>query len=404
MYLKLAFRNIFRQKRRSLLTFIAMLGGFTLASISIAWQDGTYIRVIEMFTRVMVGHIQMHKGDYLDKPSLYKNIENYEEVVAKINENPKVKECSPRVLTGGLAAVGEHTAGVQIIGIDPKLEDAATSFNNRIKEGKPLASNAQNQALLGTSLADFLEAGIGDSVVIISQAADGSMANDIYQIAGLYSSGNKQADRAIMYLHIDDAQEVFVLEGKVHEILVNLNSIRKVSQVKQALEDKFAGTNLKVQSWKTVAASFYKSMQADRNSGYFTYAIIMAIVAVGILNTVVMNVLERTKEFGVLKALGTRPGRIFSMIMVEVFIMAIASIIIGSILSTGLVMIMQDVGVSLPDPMEVGGVVIDEFSPMLIHQQYWIPAILVIIMSMLVAIIPAVRASNIKPAEALRSI
>ena len=132
LMLKMAFRNIFRHKRRTILTGLSIMGGFTLAVIFIAWADGTYNNIIEEFTRNRLGHIQIHEKTYLDRPSLYKTIDQTSQLAQILNETQRVESWTPRLYSAGLAAVGEKSAGAQIIGIDPQKENRTTRFDQKI--------------------------------------------------------------------------------------------------------------------------------------------------------------------------------------------------------------------------------------------------------------------------------
>ncbi len=156
--LKIAFRNIFRQKRRTFLTVLTMFGGFTLSSFSIGWMDGSYNYIIDMFTRYQLGHIQIHKEGYLDRPTIYKTIDNYDEISATVENTRGVARTSPRLYSAGLASVGEKTAIARIIGIDPALENAATLFDKKIETGKPISMETSHETVIGKGLAKRLDA------------------------------------------------------------------------------------------------------------------------------------------------------------------------------------------------------------------------------------------------------
>ena len=262
MMFKIAFRNIFRQKRRTILTALTMFGGFTLAAISIGWSDGSYSNIIDMFTRNQLGHIQVHKKGYLDKPSLYNTINNYETVGDKIQKAQGVQSWAPRLYSAGLVSIGDKSAGVQIVGIDPQREDESTRFNKKIIEGAPLAGVPAHEVLLGKGLAKILNAKLGDEVVIVSQAADGSIANDLYQLVGIVQIGEEISDRMSFYLHLKDAQELLALDSSIHEIIVIVHKLDEVAKVTDRIRQKLNNPVFDVESWQEFAKSFY----VDRKS------------------------------------------------------------------------------------------------------------------------------------------
>jgi len=136
LILKMAFRNIFRQRRRSILTGLNMMMGFFLAALFIGWEDGSYNYIIDVFTQNRLGHIQIHEKTYLDRPSLYKTIDETSSISKKLEATEGVESWAPRIYSAGLASVAEKSAGVQIIGIDPQREKETTQFDKKIVEGR----------------------------------------------------------------------------------------------------------------------------------------------------------------------------------------------------------------------------------------------------------------------------
>jgi putative ABC transport system permease protein len=401
--LRIAWRNIFRQKRRTILTVLSIFGGFTLSAISIGWADGTYNRIIDMFTRNRLGHIQVHAKGYLDRPSLYKNIPDYQQVGAEIAGVRGVEAWSPRLYAAGLASIGDKSSGVRIIGIDPQRENIATHFDKQVTQGTPLSTTPEHQALLGKGLARTLKAGIGDSVVIVSQAADGSIANDIYAVVGIVESGDMAQDRSSFYLHLKDAQDLFVLPGVVHEIVVIVNSLNQVLPITHEIATKLDNPDLDVEPWQEFARSFYVAMTADKQGSWIMLFVVILIVAIGVLNTVLMTVLERTREYGVLRAVGSGPGQIFRLVIYEVFLMGCIGIIIGAGLSLGANYLLSLHGIPMPEAFTYGGVEFTHYYSEVNAHSFYIPAITVMFAAMVISIFPALKAARIEPARALRT-
>ncbi len=400
---RIAWRNIFRQKRRTVLTVLSMFGGFTLSALSIGWADGTYNRIIDMFTRNRLGHIQVHARGYLDRPSLYKNIPDYTQVGDEIADVRGVEAWSPRLYAAGLASIGDKSSGVRVIGIDPTRENIATHFDKQVSRGQPLPRAPSHQALLGKGLATTLKAGLGDSVVIVSQAADGSIANDIYAVIGIVESGDMAQDRSSFYLHLKDAQDLFVLPGVVHEIVVIADKLNQVPELTERIRTKLDNPDLDVEPWQVFARSFYVAMTADKQGSWIMLFVVILIVAIGVLNTVLMTVLERTREYGVLRAVGTGPGQIFRLVIYEVFLMACIGIVIGSILSLVANYALSIHGIPMPDTFTYGGIEFSHYYSEVNAHSFYIPAITVMLAAMIISIFPALKAARIEPARALRT-
>jgi len=402
MIFKISIRNTMRQKRRTILTALTMFGGFVLAAISVGWSDGTYSYIIDMFTRNQLGHIQIHGKGYLDKPSLYNTIEDYQNVGEQINRVKGVESWTPRLFAAGLASVSDKSAAAQVKGIDPVKENQATRFNKKIVEGKTFPDTVARVAMLGKGLAEVLKANVGDEVVIVSQAADGSIANDLYKIIGIIESGDEISDRMSLYLHLQDAQELFVLNNRIHEIAVVVNDLDKVEELTARIQNKLDDPELAVAPWQEFAKSFYQAMRADVQGMWIMIFVIVLIVAIGVLNTVLMSVLERTREYGVQKAIGTRPRQIFWQVILEVNTIAMVSIVIGIFLSILANHLLSIYGITLPQSFTYGGIEFKNMYAEVNARSLYIPAITVMLSALLVSIFPALRAARIKPAKAMR--
>ena len=403
MILKIALRNIFRQKRRTILTALAMIAGFTLSSLFIGLSDGAYGNIITMFTRNRIGHIQVHREGYLDKPSLYETIDDYPSVGETIQSTTGVEAWTPRVYAAGLGSVGEKSTAVQVIGVDVARETQATRFDQKVVEGSVLAESASHEAVIGKGLAKILSAKIDSEIVIFSQGADGSIANDVYKIIGIAESGDDGTDRVACYLHIEDAQELFVLEGRIHEIVVIVSNINHVSKITDTIKTRLNNSTLDVAPWQVVAKSFYRAMKVDQQGDAIARWVIMLIVAIGVLNTVLMSVLERTREYGVLKAVGTKPTQIFWLVICEVVIIAIGSIAVGALLGVLANYLLSIYGITYPEEITYGGMKIKTLYAEVNARCLIIPAITVMLSATIVSLFPAIKAARIMPAKAMRT-
>lgn len=400
--LKIAFRNIFRQKRRTVFTILSMFGGFVLATLFIGMADGTYNQIINKFTRNQMGHIQIHEKNFLDRPSLYKTINDFKKIDKELQNIDGIDSLCPRLYSAGLASVKEKSTGVRIIGIDSKRENETTQFNNKIIKGRGFSDIDSREVIIGKTLAKILKAGLNDEVVIVSQGADGSIANDLYKVIGILETGDDITDRISFYLNLKDAQELLALEGKVHEIAITIKKLSNVYKVNNIIEKKINNPQLSVEPWQVFAKSFYLAMKADKEGMWIMLLIIVLVVAVGVLNTVLMSVLERQREYGVLKAIGTKPFQIFKQVVLEVNILAIFCIIFGigvaffinSFFSTHAIATFKDIA--------YGGMKFSSLYAEINARSFYIPAITVFLAANLVSIFPALKAAKTEPAKSMR--
>ena len=404
LLLKLAFRNILRQRRRTILTVLSMTGGYVLCCLSFSLTEGSYKNVIRIFTMDHTGHIQIHRDDYLQRPKVFKGIDDTLEQRQEIQSQPGVLSIAPRVFAPALAYAGSRNTPVQIVGVDPALEKTTSRLFNKVNQGQYFnaSPNADGyySAMLGIGVAESLRIKIGDELILISQGADGSIANDIYIVTALVGTRNSW-DRNKVYLPLSVAQEFLSFYGKVHQYSLLLEDENAVTRITQSLTT--ALPTLSVNPWMQVEATFYNSMEADKRGNRFTLLIIVFIVFIGVLNTVLMSVLERTREFGVLKAIGSRPGTIAGLILIETMMLAIMSLLVGVVIAAPIIAWFALRGIALPDPIDMGGIefgfMTGEFS---VGVFAW-PMLLIMAFAIVVSIPPGIRAARVSPTRAMGS-
>ncbi len=400
--LRMAFRNILRQKRRTLFTGASVAGGFALAAIFIGWADGSYNSIVDQFTRSRLGHIQIHEKTYLDRPSLYKTVGDVGHIEEILSGTAGVTSWAPRTYAGGLAADGDRSAAGQVVGIDPKREAAATGFVKKIIQGRAFSGPQAAEVILGRGLAEILQAGIGDSIALVSQAADGSIAQGLFRLVGVAATGDDVSDRVTMYLPLGTMQELFVLDSRVHEIAVIVDKLSRVDKIATTLARRIDQPDLSVETWQVFAASFYKAMRADKAGMWVLLLVIVVIVAVGVLNTVLMSVLERRREYGLLKAVGTKPGGIVRLVLLEVLILSLMAMAVGAALGLGANAFLSRHGIRFGQGLTYGGVVFDTMKSEINVRSFSIPAVTVLVSALLVSLFPAVKAARTEPAKTMR--
>ena len=195
------------------------------------------------------------------------------------------------------------------------------------------------------------------------------------------------------YLHLREAQELLVLEGKVHEIAITVRKLGDVRKINKLLAKKINDPRLSVDPWQVFARAFYQAMKADKEGGWIILIVIVIIVALGVLNTVLMSVLERQREYGVLKAVGTKPGQIIKLVLFEVTILAIISVIIGVGLGFAANSYLSTHGIKIGEGLTYGGMKFETMRAEINLRSFTIPAITVILCAAVVSLFPAVKAT-----------
>lgn len=400
--LKLAYRNILRQRRRSLLTALSMAGGYILFVFSMSLLEGSWSNVVDIFTLDHTGHIQVHKDDYAKRPKIHKTIENPTVVETTLKNHEDVTGWAPRVYSSALAYGGNKTSIAQIFGIDPELEPTVTRILQKVSAGQYFSAqpNADGYfpAMIGRGLANSLRLDVGGEIVLISSGADGSIANDIFIITAII--GNTTSfDRLGVFLPLTVAQEFLSIGGEVHEFALLARDKHDNEQLAAELQSLMP--SLKVSPWQQIEATFYRTMQSDKQGNYFTMALIVFIVFIGVLNTVLMSVLERTKEFGVLKSIGCRPSELVKLIFIETVMLASISITVGLALILPVIAWFTEVGIKLDISVDMGGVVFDTMKGDLSAYVVFMPMGFMLLTAALISLPPGLRAARILPRVAM---
>ncbi len=408
LMLKLAFRNILRNKRRTLLTMLSMFGGYFLLVLSFSIQFGSYEQVIKFFTRDSTGHAQISEVGYQDKPTLYAAVPATDEFYQQLMAQPGVTQATSRIVSSALAYGDSKSFPVRVLGIDVDKEADMTFLKEKVKQGRYF--NAQPDAddyyevMIGASVALQLQVTIGDEIILISQGADGSIANDLYLVVGIIGTKDGQEARDV-YMPLAAAQDFFVMPGQSHYWAVLTDNYKEGTALAAELDQWLVDQKkLEAVSWQVVADEFYRTMKADIDGGYVAYYIIIFLVCIGVLNTVLMSVMERTGEFGVLKAIGTSPRRLFALIVIETLLLAGISCLAGFILVMPFNYYVASVGFALPNPMEVSGVMMSHMQGLWNVSVFLEPALIVLGSAAFISIFPALRAARIVPIKAMRSL
>lgn len=401
MIIKIALRNLFRQKRRTALTALSMGGGYLLLSLSLGLSEGSYNTIIDIFTRSQIGHLQIQHKEYLNNPSVYRTIDDLEAVARVLSEHDSVRSYSPQVLSGALAFAEKRSQPVELVGLDSEMEDATTEMGRRLASGELLAKGDAG-ALIDEDVAQFLGIAIGDSLVVIGQGADGSIANDVFPIRGTIRGEKGGFGSRTVYLSIEKAQQFLALPDRYHRIIVRLDSAKQAMGTSRSLNTELSGATV-ARPWQEVASDFFKAMELDKQGNFVVLGIIALIVSLGVMNTVLMNVLERTREFGLMKAIGTRASKLFWIILAETTFLALGSCLLAAVLAAVINTYFAVAGWTLPEPLSMAGI---EFSTMYSEASFHtlgLPAVVTFLTAMLVTIPPALRAVRIRPVEALKS-
>jgi len=403
----IAWRNLWRHKRRSLITATAMAVAVAMCMSLIAFTDGMYGKMFEIMVDQQLGHVQIHHPDYPGTRQLLDTIPDAEATIEAIEGVQGAVGATGRLNGFALLGGAKKSTGAQLQGLEPARELPLTHVDQRIVEGRYLADEPGKEIVLGTGLAEDLALGIGDEVVGFTQSADGSLGNDLYTVVGLSSTGNAAMDKGGAWMHLADLQELLVLPDQVHNITVLSMDADELGPFTERLEE-VVPEGIEVQAWSEASPQTAELMGMQSFASLIMLGIVFAVASFGVLNTMMMSVFERTRELGVLKAIGLRPRQMVSMVLWEsVFLAALAGtigLVFGGLLDLLVVFVGFDMSAGSPDGFEIMGVRLDpviygEVTPF----SLFAPITALVVVSVLASIWPAWRAARLQPVEAIRT-
>ena len=407
---RLAWRNIWRNGRRTGLTVAATVFAVFLVVVFVAMSTGVHEKMIEDSVRVHSGHLQISGEGYLEDRTLDRHLGLDADIERAILETPGVVGFAPRVVAFGLLSNGSATQGVALFGVDPEREGSVSTLPERIVEGAFLPDDTPRGIVLGQRLAANLGARLGDSVLLYSVAYTFENAYDLYTVTGVMRLPEPALDRTLAIISLADAQEFFVYGDWVSEIAVLADDSTALPAMRRSLEGdlaRIASEPVEVHPWNEVMPELEQFIIVDDAGMYIMLLILIVVVAFGILNTILMSVLERTRELGVLLALGLRPAAIFRIVYIESMLLAGVGVVVGLGLALPLVWFMVDHPIPLSGDM-AGMTEAFGIEPVVTFVlRAWNPvgsALTIFAVAALAALYPAIKASRARPVDALRSL
>ena len=371
--IRIALRSLFRNRWRTVLT----VGGIAVAVALLIWAqhmaNAMMDTMVDAVTRIEMGDAQVTTKAFTKEQNLYNAFELEPEQLEAIRNVPGVEGAAPRVQVFGLVGNEAHSQIARILGVDRDAEPQVSLAPSKVIEGTWLTAEpedypAPREVVLGKTLAEQLKTSVGNELVVFLQGADGSLGDDKLRVMGIATTGSSALDRAAVWMHLGDVQELTVLEGRAHQVVLTVERGRDLAQVVDAVrgvlpapakvpegeEDDGTGT-LVTRTWKEIVPELHQMVEVTRSSMWIYYIIIYLICGLGILNTQRMSALERRREFGVLLAVGTTPGRMVRQVLTESVLLTTAGAIAGGIIGTALSWYHQENGLDLTMGKGVGG-------------------------------------------------
>ena len=320
----LAWRNLWRQPHRTLLTVSAIVFASMIMVFLLALQVGTYDGMKDNSLGLFDGFAQVQQPGYLDAPDINKSFGRADALVQDIGRVPGITAVAARAQTYALLARTntQRSMAAMIVGVQPGAERRVSRIASTVRTGRYLQNNANAaEAVLGEALARNLDVRIGDSVTLLGLGRDGSVAADVLTVVGLFSSGVKDLDRQLVEIPLARFQADFAMRGEVHSLVISGPSLAAVDRNLPALRRLVEHKNLRVLSWGELEPGLRDAIRLDAGTSMLWYVVLVVVVIAILLNTILMSILERTREFGILLALGMRPSAVGRMVWIEILLL-----------------------------------------------------------------------------------
>lgn len=407
---KIAVRNLLRYKRRTLLTASLITIGVVFVLVFTSVTGSFKAMMIGQITDSMLGHLQIHRKGYvasIDNLPLNLNIKPkaYQKIADMLGAAPEVEAFSPRLKFGGMFSNFTETTNIRLNGVYPDREfQTVPLLTSRISEGRKTLS--RGEIMIPALLARGLKVKVGDAVVVVATNVDGSVNGKQFVVSGILESATGPGGRD-GYLHIEDAAEVLRMpEAEISEVAIRLKDFSRLSAAVRHLEGQLSGevnkegrSIFEVHSWEQLSPFFNIARMIDVMT-FFIKIMLIAIVLISIMNVMIMAVYERIREIGTIAAIGTLPGKILSMFVIEGFCLGVLGAFIGNLIGVAVVLIVNLIGIRFDFAQQKGLLLsasIDPFDLLVI-------SVIVIVVAVLASLQPAFKASRMEPIAALRHV
>jgi putative ABC transport system permease protein len=407
---KIAVRNLLRYKRRTLLTASLITIGVVFVLVFTSVTGSFKAMMIGQITDSMLGHLQIHRTGYvasIDNLPLNLNMKPaaYRKIAEILGKTPGIEAFSPRLKFGGMFSNFVETTNIRLNGIYPDREfKTVPLLTSRISEGKKTLN--RGEILIPALLAKGLKVKVGDAVVVVATNVDGSVNGKQFVVSGILESATGPGGRD-GYLHIEDAAEVLRMpEVEVSEVAVRLKDFGRLAAAVRHLEGQLAGEVsgegrplFEVHAWGQLSPFFNIARMIDVMT-FFIKIMLIAIVLISIMNVMIMAVYERIREIGTIAAIGTLPGKILSMFVIEGFCLGVLGAFIGNLIGAAVILIINLIGIRFDFAQQQGFLLAATIRP----SDLLVISVIVIIVSVLASLQPAFKASRMEPIAALRHV
>lgn len=344
----LAWRNLWRQPRRTMLSLAVIALAAVVTVFLLALQAGSYAAMKNNTLGVFDGDAQVQQPAYLDDPGIRRTIARPQQLAQAIGRIPGVTAVTVRGATYALLSKGQRSVGIYVVGVQPATEARVSSIGRSLRIGRYLQPGATAEIVLGQALARNLDVSVGDRVTLLGTARDGSVAADVLTVRGIFASGVGALDRQLAEMPLARFQTDFAMPGMANVIAISGRDLAQVQAALPAVRKLAQAQGLVVRDWSELEPGLAGAIHLDASTSMLWYVSLVIVVVMLLLNTLLMSVLERTREFGVLLAVGMRDSAIGGMVWLELLLLLALGLGIGILMGGGLVAWYHLHGLALP--------------------------------------------------------
>ncbi len=403
MMIRLAWRNVFRNKRRTIIAGVAIGVGLAALIFTDAWIEGMKRSMIQSATAAYLGEGQIHAKGFRRTQDVSLTIRDPQAVMAELRNDPAVEAFAPRAESFGMITSPTDVASAMVVGVDPGKERRLSRVVANIRQGTFFEGAGERDIVIGSELARLLRVSVGDRVVVTaSQAGTGELAQDLFLVSGIYRFGIRELDAGLAFIRLARAQKMLGIDGGLHEIALRFRDIDFASLPDNLFWARYSDGGNEAVSWTILLPQLDGVLKVIWVTLAVMAVLLFGIVAFGIINTLFMSLYERMFEFGVLRAVGTRPSGIGRLIVFEAGALAALSVALGTVLGFVLTFAMSKIGIDYRGIEFAGTTFADLLYPVLEVRQFLVYPAAVFLFTVLVGLYPAAFAARMRVAEALR--
>jgi ABC-type lipoprotein release transport system permease subunit len=403
IYLKLAWRNMLRNKRRSLLAGIAIGVGLASLMLTDAVILGMEESMLQSATDSFMGEAQIHREGFRESLEVEETVVDPEAVLAALTADSLVRHFTPRTLSLAMISSPANMSTVTLVGVDPRTERHLSEVDEALIEGDYLDPEQSGNLVIGRKLAELLEVELGDRIVItVAQAHTGDLSQELFRVSGIYDFNVDELDRAMAFIHIGKAQTMLGLPGEFHQVAISFVDRHYAGQLDLYFWDRFSQGGNEAAGWRVLMPEMAAAFELTSFSTLIMGLILFGIVSLGIMNTLFMSMYDRMFEFGVMRAVGTRPLAMGRLVLFEACALALVGAVLGALIGWISIEIFTWTGLDYSGVEFAGATMREPMIPILRGQQFTMYPVLVFVVTALVGIYPAAYAARLVPAQAMR--